>query len=376
MELEENKPIDDTEDLPNYHDIREEANREEHGEIWSVEHDIFTNIVNIVYRATLLPNDYCQVPIFASFAMLPLPVLNIAPIMWVQGRSGSGKSQLVAVMKFLNRHNAVVFADSTAVALRNTIMQGRYAFHNPELPERDWIERPYTLVVDNAPHDFLKADGRMLSLLLSGVSRRYDRQRISGEKSGTIMEFRTFCPKLISTCFPINNEEAKRRCLVLRTERSEDTGVLDLIDLTALDYDWTEHLFNYWDREKLVEFRARMREFPRSKFEGGKNRYPYFKGVYSIMRMHGFDDPIDVINEFENLDINKGQDSGLQQIIELFLGQLGQPREVSTPLLMKYIRSRVRQEEVDMPSAKEVAVVMVSLGYTEKWDKGGSSWVK
>ena len=81
-------------------------------------------------------------------------------------------------------------------------------------------------------------------------------------------------------------------------------------------------------------------------------------------------------NEFENREVMSTQDSGLDQLLALFLNQLKNPDEISQRTLQRYIQSRVQAEECERPTGKEIKEAMHSLGYSEKWDEKGSSWVK
>ena len=233
------------------------------------------------------------------------------------------------------------------------------------------------LCVDNAPYDFFKKDeDKMQGLFLQGINRHTDKWTISGDKPGTTLTFHTFCRKMVSSCFPINDKEIQRRCLFVQCEKSEDESIAHLMDLTLCDFDWSARFRSYWNSNNLKDFKDLWKAYPREEFRGEKNRINYYKDIHSVLLMNGYDKPIELINEFENREIMSTQDSGLDQLLALFLNQLKNPDEISQRTLQRYIQSRVQAEECERPTGREIKEAMHSLGYSEKWDKKGSSWVK
>lgn len=303
---------DDPAETPNYYEIRQKSREEEVGEPWQEELGVYDNVQLILSVSTLLPDVDIQRPILSSFLLLPHMVLDLAPVGWGIGESGSGKSQVVALIKFLYQV-PIPFGTSTAVGLRNVIVKHRFVNYDPTEPEKDWRERHFILCIDNATSDFLKADKNMQGLLLQGINRTTDKWLISGEKSGTVLEFHTFCRKYISSCFPINDREVQRRCLLFQFEKSEDEIVADLIDLTTCNFDWSQYLKDYWTIDRLNEFKDLGRAYPKKQFKGDKNRIYYYRDIHSILLMNGVENPIELINEFENREIMSAQDTGLYQ---------------------------------------------------------------
>jgi len=121
-------------DAPDYDEILRESQEEEMNDIWQEDFTVFENISNAISCNVLLPDYAIQNPVLSAFIILPQPVLNLSPNVWIQGPSGSGKSQPISVARFLYRC-PVPFATSSAVGLRNVIVQSRYSRYHPSMPE-------------------------------------------------------------------------------------------------------------------------------------------------------------------------------------------------------------------------------------------------
>ena len=87
----------------------------------------------------------------------------------------------------------------------------------------------------------------MQGLFLQGINRHTDKWTISGDKPGTTLTFHTFCRKMVSSCFPINDKEVQRHCLFIQCEKSEDESIAHLMDLTLCDFDWSARFRSYWN---------------------------------------------------------------------------------------------------------------------------------
>jgi len=131
--------------------------------------------------------------------------------------------------------------------------------YHPSMPEEQWKEKHFLLCVDNAPYDFFKRDeDKMQGLFLQGINRHTDKWTISGDKPGTTLTFHTFCRKMVSSCFPINDKEIQRRCLFVQCEKSEDESIAHLMDLTLCKLsDSTLETI-----EKFCVFRGQATPFP------------------------------------------------------------------------------------------------------------------
>ncbi len=362
------------EDTPDYNAIREESLNEEMSDIWQEDMTLFENISLAISSSVLLPDYAIQNPILSAFIILPQPVLELSPNTWIQGPSGSGKSQPLAVARFLYRY-PVPFGTSTPVGLRNIIYKHRFSKYHPSMPEKQWKEKHFLLLVDNATYNFF-SDKDMQGLFLQGINRYSDKWVTAGEKAGTTILYHTFCRKMASSCFPINDKEVQRRCLLIQCEKSEDELVAHLIDLTLVDFDWSGHLNSYWNRDNLVEFKNLWKAYPKEEFKGEKNRINYYKDIHSVLLMNGYDKPIELINEFENRKVMFTQNSSLFQMLELFIKQLKFPDSISNRILQQYIVSRIKSDDIERPSGSDIKEAMHFLGYSEFWDQTGSSWVK
>ena len=356
--------------------IRKNARDKENPDPWLPDLGVFDNLTNLLLSSTILPDEEIQIPIIAAYLMLPHPVLELAPILWVLGSSGSGKSQILCIAKFLNEHNVTVFANSSAVGIRNTINDNRFINYDPRDPEKEPKERHFLMVIDNAPAGYARRDENTQLMLIQGSTRGTDETRISGEKTGSVMVFRTFSRKLISSVAPVNDKEVFRRTLLVECKKTNSSEVTDLINFTTLEYNWTKYFLSHWNYDNLVRFKELQLEYPKHEFTGDKNRILYYRGVWAILVMSGVENPMEIVNAFEGRDIMRIQDTTLEQALSAYVREsLNSPLAISNSSLMSFINVRVRDEDFDRPSMTEIETVMGDLGYKKKLQpNGGFKW--
>jgi len=185
--------------------------------------------------------------ILSAYTLLPSILCNTIPIVHIKGVSGSGKSQLlIAISDMLGNH--LVAGNSTPASIKNVINKMRWS--DPETLKH---EKNCHLLLDNANSDTF-ADSNILGAFLNGYNRRTDRQYIS-QGNGQNIEFKVFCPKLITSVWDFDQPEMLRRLLVIKT--SKTSNLVEVIDPNDINFGAIkEDLTSYWFSEsKSLEFR-------------------------------------------------------------------------------------------------------------------------
>ena len=168
----------------------------------------------------------------------------------------------------------------------------------------------------------------------------------------------------------------QRRCILVNCEKVEKKNI-NLIDLKLCNFDWSEHILKFWGNyERARPFTMLGLEYPRNDFQGETARINYYQDIYSLFRMFGISDPMDRINAFENREFNLAKDSSLDQMLKLFIEGLDNRNSIKNSTLSRFITSRVAQDEIERPSAKEIRDAMYRLGYVEKWSDTDLRWIK
>jgi hypothetical protein len=260
-----------------------------------VEGDSYPQVVfELLRRSVLLPRANFQLPIAASYLMLPSVFCNRVPILLSQGGSGTGKSTLSHLACGI--HNTEPLgAGSTFPSIRNQIRNDR--FFDPESGSRgNQNEKNCCLAWEDISSRSLRDfDGKIFDLLKLGVDRK---GKISiANMGGSNMEFEVFSPKLISSISPFYAEhdfrELIRRLIVIEHKRydyfsSTDHSDLqcdiepdDLLDLQGIDWKGCKSAFDsFWLSKPIALQYAEVRrsikkskslDFPTAYFDMSKD---------------------------------------------------------------------------------------------------------
>jgi len=127
----------------------------------------------------VIPHAHIQIPILAAYATLPSALCTVAPILWLEGAAGSGKSNLMNV--FVAIHQVAQNASWIFASIRNEIEMN-------SVDERG-EERHFVLCVDNLNESTIKNEN-IYTLFWCGYHRK--NSITAAVLGGENMEFKTF----------------------------------------------------------------------------------------------------------------------------------------------------------------------------------------
>jgi hypothetical protein len=228
-------------------------------DIWDDELSFAGNLKSIFDQTIAIPDRAIQLPILISYACLPSALCNVVPILFLQGREGTGKSTAAIVIASIFGQEMFSAATSFA-AIRNSVQSCRWY-----LPESQEQERNFGIVFDNVNENTFR-DEKLYTFFLNGYNRKTDRMEIS-KGDGTNMLFKVFCPKVCSSIHPLYSNpkltEISRRMLPIKFKRieemsDEDIGSFDVynrLDVDNIDLSVLNEKYNlFWREDNSAEF--------------------------------------------------------------------------------------------------------------------------
>lgn len=214
-----------------------------------IEHLTFAQNVKAILEASIcMPDKDMQLPIFTAYASVPSALANILPILFLQGKEGTGKSQAALLLCGIFK-SEILSATTTYAALRNKINKLRW-----QAPELQDGELNYCCFFDNVNSQTFMNDN-LYSFFLSGYNRKTDAIEIS-KGDGSNMVFKVFGPKVCTSIHPVYVQprmaELTRRLIVLKFKRFEELSegeqdsfdINSRIDMESMDLMYLHHKFN------------------------------------------------------------------------------------------------------------------------------------
>jgi hypothetical protein len=212
----------------NLEDFRIEAETQVF-DLWDYDLSYAQNFANIYKKTVAIPDRSIQLPILQCYASIPSTLSHYAPILFLHGREGTGKS--LTAMLFVKIHKVKLLAKNTTfAAARNELKRTRW-----EDSERERMEKNCCLVFDNINASTLKSVGndQLFSFFLSGYCRASDNMPIS-KGDGSNIDFRVFSPKVITSVHPLYSDptlaELGRRMITLKFRHLKKIDPIDLVD--------------------------------------------------------------------------------------------------------------------------------------------------
>jgi len=213
-------------------------------DIWNPDLSIGENTVNLIDNSVVLPKKNLQLPIIASYFLVPSAICNILPILFLCGDKGSGKSLLSTIGAGF--HNTEINSSvTTFAALRNYLNSQRWELVDIETGETQ--ERHCMMVFDNVT-EFTFSNDYTYLLFLNGYNRKTDRISISSGRAGENIVFHVFSPKIVSSIHALylrgKFTELERRVIPVWTkpfeqfskEEKKELGTESLLDKLDLNF--------------------------------------------------------------------------------------------------------------------------------------------
>lgn len=190
--------------------------------------------------------------IVTAYLLLPSALCGRLPILALYGEKGTGKStagKLANVIHFGNRWQTKALSPTdTFASIRNELSLRKYI---------GGVERNTIMVWDDISTETLMNNLSLYQLLKVGYDRSTDKISIANTM-GENIEFRVFCPKVVSSVMPwfvdARLDEIQRRVIPIKT-----VAIAEDIELTSLEeFSWKGFelgLTEFWQDE------ARIKEF-------------------------------------------------------------------------------------------------------------------
>lgn len=190
--------------------------REEHkeplGELWDDNALLSNNFMTLAKESAIIPHADIQLPILTAYALIPSAMASIAPILYLFGDRGSGKSTATVLISAV-QGCPIKSAATTFAALRTEFNKMRW--HVPETCEG---EKNCCLLFDNVNRETLLNE-QLYTMLLNGYNRKTDEISIS-KGNGETMVFKVFGLKVMSSIHNFFSQakfsELARRCIVIK----------------------------------------------------------------------------------------------------------------------------------------------------------------
>lgn len=376
--------------MPKFEELRKLLSSEQYP--WDVNLSFGQNIVHLFKDFFVIPHANIQIPILAAYASLPSALCTVAPILWIEGSEGSGKSNLLVVFSAVYGVKCQNASWSFA-SIRNEIEMNRVGSAGEE--------NHFCLCVDNLNESTLY-DEKLYTLFLSGYDRKDSISAIA-TLNGENLEFDTFCPKAVTTVHGLLSlprfAEIKRRCIRIHTKAIDSISQLDkpneidlenFQDIKSLSLEVLNTQFHeLWNDSNLGKFLALWKQLSRTKFSCSIPRKKLcldltvagiVSGVWTTPR-----EAVDAIGQYwEWIDDNESE-SPLMAVIKSFIAEesttfinLGIEPELNPKKLKAAVLFAASEGLLDcIPSDKAIFQTMASLGWkqtgvdnsTRRWKK-------
>jgi energy-coupling factor transporter ATP-binding protein EcfA2 len=325
-------------------------------EFWDNNLGLGDNYLNLISKAVILPNHEIQAKIAASYAAMHSIAIKVAPLLFIQGATGTGKSCLSKVLSGLREQhgNKTFGSTSTFSSLRNGVNKFRFKqfIDNQPIYQLD-NEIPCLMSIADIKEFFFKDENRY-ALFRCGWDRSEEIQTIS-LGNGENMSFYTFCPKIVTSrdSFILKETytELFRRCLFLHTQHVDKFDALDKAkwyenSVEALEpdnIDWTgcsKHFLDFWygdNDANLLAFGKLRRQQGNLKKQAllhGISEHEFKANFYVMITTKTLFDlsPLEVIEMYKNhFDYCKQniipESEGLPRLISLVVSEFTAPHE-------------------------------------------------
>jgi hypothetical protein len=222
------------------------------------------NLLDLLKKTVWLPLGDLAYELIASYILIPSALARVCPILFLNGARGTGKSSIGFLASKLHGVHVHTSAD-TFPAIRNDL-ETRKWIRNPETGKI--IERNAILIWDDIDEATFSVKPDIYRMLKFGYDKESDTISISSVKPGVNLQFRCFCPKIISSCSSLHVSpstlELQRRMLLIKTKKIEEftdvekqaNNIYDGLFLqTRLDiahYSWSgfeREFIAFWDKD-------------------------------------------------------------------------------------------------------------------------------
>lgn len=177
---------------------------------------------NLLRRTAKLPFPDIQEDIFLAAVLTPMPLAMMLPILFCQGVSGSGKSNLGKFAYTIYGNRPVVGATTYAAIRRKVEKLSRVVDCGRQ------IDLLHCMVWDDISLPIMRSSPQMYSFIKSCYDRETAVIEMADKDSdGGIIKFHCFGMRVFSSVYPYYSDEyfseMNRRMLIFETHKSKDT---------------------------------------------------------------------------------------------------------------------------------------------------------
>lgn len=375
------------------------------------------HVISILKQCLLVPKADFQIPIIASYLMLPSALCNMLPILYSHGLTGSGKSTVGNIACAIHKAKPIA-AGSTFAFIRNAVNSARW--YDVSLGEVVGNERNGILVwEDISREELIKQDRTILAILKVGIER--DGTMGVAAQGGQNNVFKVFLPKYISSIHPLYSDydfrELIRRLIIVQhkpyrlwkeddfSNFYKDTEPQDLIKVDDINWEGFNNEYNkYWTKPDVLNtWSVTSKSLKRRKNHGIPDVF------YKISRdlitcglvceyWADYDEAFAHMREYWDWHMSniESQVSATQKVLQQFINERTslikqrnqemieqgnswaiQPLEVNPKELKAHLIQASANGELDTGiSPKEITNAMANLGWQLDSNKrGGSTWI-
>jgi hypothetical protein len=333
-----------------------------------------------------LPNEN-QYLAAAVFSLLNAKWCKCAPVGFSFGAPNSGKSTLGNLISLVRGYPDCFSPTDTFSSIRNSLDDKRW------IDKENKLEKDGTFLVwDNISRETFKLDNRIFQLLLIGYSRSSSILKIATPDGG-VLNFDVFCPKLISSIFPLHcTEGLLELCSRMLIFQHEPLPIED--DFEPLDYkgycfeSLKSEYIQFWNTEELifkyVDFR---KSFAKTKTPLKGRKKELSLDLLSHSMVYGFftDKKEAIAYWVEFFEVQetwlKASKSDIGSLLEQFLDdffeihesnptnklarKMGEPIEFSieNSMISSFLAEKKRLGEISqIPKSAQIEEILMSLG--------------
>lgn len=233
-------------------------------DIWNSSNSFYSNTVDIISRTMYHDEIFVLKHILGAYTCFHSIAAKFAPILFLSGSSGTGKSNITLLIASLRGvQKTILGGSSTFASVRNTLNRSRWKYYSTELAGGNDYSRSNEKLSMLFWADIKAAnlqDPKMYGLLRNGTSRFEDKLTIAGE-DGKNLEFYVFCPKVISSIEDFYTQakfsELKRRLMIVRTQKLKANSmswIESAINPNEYNFSNCENYFvDFWSNDRLNE---------------------------------------------------------------------------------------------------------------------------
>lgn len=222
------------------------------------------NLLNLLKKTVWLPLGDLAYELICAYLLIPSAIARVCPILFLNGARGTGKSTIGFLAGKLHGVHIHTSAD-TFPAIRNDLESRKWKW---DKETGKTYERNAILIWDDIDEGIFTSKPDIYRMLKFGYDKESDTISISTTKPGVNIQFRCFCPKILSSCSPLHVSsttlELQRRMLLVKTKKIEEftaaekqannlfDGFLTISRLDLTQYSWKgfeSEFHSFWSQD-------------------------------------------------------------------------------------------------------------------------------